>query len=188
MQHQWVTGFSHVLLQCQPLSAYKGVKAQIFLVSTARLNFVASKRRQALLHCPSESRFLATVFVVILPHPLSPFLSNNTSSKTTFSTQGNHRQRKQKCEQELPHAYCQLGWTTLRKPLSHKDVFLPTPAFSLHVAYKMLMWLCAQCWCVSLCGFRTHVAEALITVSSEIYCKSILLLHSFCLHQVLNWE
>lgn len=182
MQHQWVTGFSHVLLQCQPLRAYEGVKAQGFLASTAGLNFVASKRGQALLHCPDESRFLATVFVVILPHPLSPFLSNNT-----FSAQGNHRQRKQNCEQELPHAYCQLGWTALWKPPSHEDVFLPTPVFSLHVAYKMLIWLCAQCWCVT-CGFRTHVAETLIMVSSEIYCKSILLLHSFCLHQVLNWE
>ncbi|EOB04924.1 hypothetical protein Anapl_13867 [Anas platyrhynchos] len=98
---------SHTMLRhgtkCQPLRAYEGVKAQGFLASTAGLNFVASKRGQALLHCPNESRFLATVFVVILPHPLSPFLSNNT-----FSTQGNHRQRKQNCEQELPHAYCQL--------------------------------------------------------------------------------
>lgn len=67
-------------------STHGEVKTQGSSVPTAKLNFVAMKWKQALLHFPKRRRVLTAMSVVNLP------TSNNISSKTAFNIQVNHKE------------------------------------------------------------------------------------------------
>jgi len=147
-------------------------------VPKTKLNFAATKRKQAFLHFPKRRRDLAAMSMVNLPkqqHQQQDGLQCPNKSQTKKVWTG-----AVPCL--LPPGGKQPGCS-----LFHKEMRFCAHLYITYMHPPRCWKDCVQSADMSTCRFRTHMIEALITASSQTYFKSTLL-PSMCSYRVLNWK